>query len=102
MTKPMRKGAEEARSQLPDLLTAAQHGRQTIITRHGRPVAILARISEQALLRRQRSLLSLAGISHGLHGRASTSLDGSRALRVAVQYVSMLSNSRRQDGDWYP
>jgi len=27
MTTPMRKGEEEARSQLPELLTAAQHGR---------------------------------------------------------------------------
>ena len=69
MTKPMRKGAEEARSQLPELLTAAQRGRQTIITRHGRPVAILAPISERPLLFPQRSLLSLAGTGHGLYGR---------------------------------
>ena len=41
MTKSIRKGAEEARSQLPELLNAAQRGQQTIITRHGRPVAIL-------------------------------------------------------------
>jgi hypothetical protein len=26
MTKPLRKGAEEARNQLPELLTAAQRG----------------------------------------------------------------------------
>ena len=41
MTESVRKGAEEARSQLPELLNAAQRGQQTIITRHGRPVAIL-------------------------------------------------------------
>jgi prevent-host-death family protein len=58
MTKPMRKGAEEARSQLPELLTAAQHGRRTIITRHGRPVAILAPISAHAGPEAQRSLLA--------------------------------------------
>ena len=32
----LRKGAEEARNQLPDLLEAAEKGRSTIITRHGR------------------------------------------------------------------
>ena len=71
MTKPMRKGAEEARSQLPELLTAAQRGRQTIITRHGRPVAILAPISEQPQASPQRSLLPLAGTARGLYGRDS-------------------------------
>ena len=71
MTKPMRKGAEEARSQLPELLTAAQHGRQTIITRHGRPVAILAPISAHAEREAQRSLLPLAGSGRGLYGRDS-------------------------------
>ena len=38
------KGAEEARNQLPDLLEAAEKGRSTIITRHGRPVAALVPI----------------------------------------------------------
>lgn len=71
MTKPMRKGAEEARSQLPELLTAAQHGRQTIITRHGRPVAILAPISAHAEREAQRSLLPLAGSGRGLYGHDS-------------------------------
>ena len=40
----LRKGAEEARNQLPDLLEAAEKGRSTIITRHGRPVAALVPI----------------------------------------------------------
>jgi prevent-host-death family protein len=71
MTTPMRKGAEEARSQLPELLTAAQHGRQTIITRHGRPVAILAPISAHAEPEAQRSLLPLAGSGRGLYGHDS-------------------------------
>lgn len=71
MATPMRKGAEEARSQLPELLTAAQRGRQTIITRHGRPVAILVPVSEQAQASPQRSLLSLAGTGHGLYGSDS-------------------------------
>jgi len=71
MAKPLRRGAEEARNQLPELLTAAQHGRQTIITRHGRPVAILAPISGSGEAHRQRSLLPLAGTGRGLYGRDS-------------------------------
>jgi prevent-host-death family protein len=70
MTKRIRKGAEEARSQLPELLTAAQQGRQTIITRHGRPVAILAPVSSGEA-HPQRSLLPLAGTGRGLYGRDS-------------------------------
>ncbi len=37
-----RKGAEEARSQLPSLLEGAEAGRATLITRRGRPVAVVA------------------------------------------------------------
>ena len=43
-----RKGAEEARNELRDLLTAAEKGRATIITRHGRPVAALVPIGGTA------------------------------------------------------
>ena len=71
MAKPIRKGAEEARSQLPELLTAAQQGRQTIITRHGRPVAVLAPVSASGEVHAQRSLLPLAGSGRGLYGRDS-------------------------------
>ncbi len=71
MTKPLRKGAEEARNELPQLLIAAQQGRQTIITRHGRPVAILSPISEHPETSMQRSLLPLAGSGRGLYARDS-------------------------------
>lgn len=71
MTKPIRKGAEEVRSQLSELLTAAQQGRQTIITRHGRPVAVLAPVSAAGEAHAQRSLLPLAGSGRGLYGRNS-------------------------------
>jgi prevent-host-death family protein len=43
-----RKGAEEARNQLPDLLEAAERGRSTIITKHGRPVAALVPIEARS------------------------------------------------------
>jgi prevent-host-death family protein len=72
MAKPQRKGAEEARNQLPDLLAAAERGRQTIITRHGRPVAVLMPIGAADHKQLQRSLLPLAGTGRGLFGRDST------------------------------
>jgi prevent-host-death family protein len=45
MSAIRRKGAEEARNQLPDVLEAAEKGEATIITKHGRPVAALIPIS---------------------------------------------------------
>lgn len=71
MARPLRKGAEEARNQLPDLLTAAQRGRRTIITRHGRPVAALVPMEALDGNEPQRSLLPLAGSGRGLWGRDS-------------------------------
>src|SRR5208282_2994038 len=52
----LRKGAEEARNQLPDLLEAAEKGRSTIITRHGRPVAALVPIAAYGAAVRQQPL----------------------------------------------
>lgn len=80
MAKLTSKGAEEARSQLPELLTAAQQGRRTLITRHGRPVAILQPFPQAVEAESQQSLLPLAGSGRGLYGRDSrTTL---RRLRV--------------------
>ena len=76
MAKMLRKGAEDARNQLPELLAAAQRGRQTIITRHGRPVALLGPIPSGGNANVQRSLVPLAGSARGLYGR-----DGRGALR---------------------
>lgn len=67
-----RKGAEEARNQLPDLLDAAENGEVTIITRRGRPVAAIVPVDEQGIAHRQQSLLSLAGTGRGLWGDDST------------------------------
>ena len=41
-----KKGAEEARNQLPSLLEAAERGRATVITKHGKPVAALVPIED--------------------------------------------------------
>ena len=71
MTAMPRKGAEEARAQLPDLLDAAEKGRSTIITRHGRPVAALVPIAASHAVVRQQSLAPVAGSGRGLWGRDS-------------------------------
>ncbi len=71
------KGAEEARNQLPDLLDAAEKGRSTIITRHGRPVAALIPIADHERTgHRQQPLTPLKGTARGLWGK-----DSARALR---------------------
>jgi len=67
-----RKGAEEARNQLPDLLDAAEKGQSTVITRHGKPVAALVPISEYQGIKPQQSILSLRGSGRGLWGKDST------------------------------
>ncbi len=72
MDRTPRKGAEEARNQLPDLLAAAEQGRSTIITRHGRPVAALVPIGAYDPSVRQQPLLPLAGSGRGLWGKSST------------------------------
>lgn len=71
MSKVSRKGAEEARNQLPDLLAAAEQGRSTIISRHGRPVAALVPIDAYRLSDHQEPLLPLAGSGRGLWGKHS-------------------------------
>ena len=72
----VRKGAEEARNQLPDLLEAAEKGQSTIISRHGRPVVALVPISAYGAVVRQEPLTPLAGSGRGLWGR-----DSARTLR---------------------
>jgi len=62
-------GSEDARSQLPQLLRAAEEGRSTIITRHGRPIAALVPIDQMhSPGHGQQSLLSLVGTGKGIWG----------------------------------
>jgi prevent-host-death family protein len=61
-----------SRNQLSDLLDAAQKGRSTIITKHGRPIAALIPIDEFVDRSAQLSLLSLRGTGRGLWGKNST------------------------------
>ena len=72
MSATRRKGAEEARNQLPDLLEAAERGQSTIITRHGRPVAALMPIEAYGAVVPQRPLIPLAGTGRGLWGKTSS------------------------------
>jgi prevent-host-death family protein len=70
--RPVSRGAEEARQQLPAILSAAESGHTTIITRHGRSVAAV--VPASAVKRRAPvSLLTLAGTGRGMWGRASAS-----------------------------
>jgi prevent-host-death family protein len=68
----LRKGAEEARNQLPELLAAAEKGRSTIITRHGRPIAALVPIETHGAAIRQQSLTPVERSGRGLWGKNST------------------------------
>lgn len=72
MNAASRKGAEEARNQLPDLLEAAEKGRSTIITKHGRPVAALVPMEALGAALRQEPLTPVAGSGRGLWGKDST------------------------------
>jgi prevent-host-death family protein len=71
MSVTTRKGAEEARNQLPDLLEAAEKGQSTIITRHGRPVAALVPLEAYSSAVRQQPLTPAAGSGRGLWGKDS-------------------------------
>ena len=70
----VRKGVEEARNQLPDLLDAAEKGRSTVITRHGRPIAALVPIEAYGAIHPQQPLAPLAGSGRGLWGSESTQM----------------------------
>lgn len=69
-TRPVSKGAEEARQQLPAILSAAESGRTTLITRHGRSVAAVVPASA-VRQRAPASLLTLAGTGRGMWGHGS-------------------------------
>jgi prevent-host-death family protein len=68
--KPASKGAEQARQQLPAILSAAAAGRVTMITRHGREVAAVVPAAA-ARTAKPASLLALAGSGRDLWGADS-------------------------------
>ncbi len=70
-SKPLSKGVEEARQQLPAVLADAAAGRTTIITRHGRVVAAVVPAAS-ARSAKPVSLRSLAGSGRGLWEKQSS------------------------------
>jgi prevent-host-death family protein len=71
MSKTARRGAEDARNQLPDLLEAAENGHSTIITKHGRPVAAIVPLDAYDAASRQEPLVPMEGSGRGLWGEDS-------------------------------
>jgi prevent-host-death family protein len=66
-------GIEQARAALPSLVSEAQGGRSRVITKHGKPVAMLVPVALAARAmkpaRRAASLTQLRGSGRGLWGR---------------------------------
>ena len=65
-------GAEEARKQLPAIVTAAGQGHTTIITKHGRAVAAVVPADSIVPAKKQSPITSVAGTGKGLWGKNST------------------------------
>jgi prevent-host-death family protein len=66
-----RKDAEEARNRPPELLAAAERGHSTIITRQGRPLAVLAPIAARGAGVGQQPLTPWQGSGRCLWGKDS-------------------------------
>ncbi|WP_396269606.1 type II toxin-antitoxin system Phd/YefM family antitoxin [Ideonella sp.] len=70
MTKPKPYGLEQARAQLPQIASEAVAGYTSVITRHGKPVAVVLPVStweaQQHANRPRASLLALRGTGRGL------------------------------------
>jgi antitoxin (DNA-binding transcriptional repressor) of toxin-antitoxin stability system len=64
----LRRSTEEVVQRLPELLDAAEKGHSTIITRHGRPVAVLAPVVALGAGIGQQPLTPWQGSGRGLWG----------------------------------
>jgi prevent-host-death family protein len=83
--------ASEARAALPELLNRVEDGEEVVITRHGRPVAVLVR-PDALRVRRAESALDDAGRIHALLAEAAaaplpegTGLTGQRAEELIAE-----------------
>lgn len=70
-TAPKMYGADDARARLPELLERAHHGSATVITKRGRPYAVLVPIGSVDDAPRL-SLASMKGSGVGLWGTDSS------------------------------
>lgn len=61
-------GIEATRRRLPELVAAAQGGRATLITRHGRPCAALVPLEKAGRQRLPTAVLALKGCAAGAWG----------------------------------
>lgn len=60
-------GLEQARAQLPHIASEAVAGHTSVITRHGKPVAVVVPVEQwRAQQVRQASILALRGTGRGL------------------------------------
>lgn len=71
MAKQQTFGAEEARARLPEILESAHHGTSTIVTKRGRPYAVVVPVGNAA---RGGSFLALKGTGKGLWGEDPASV----------------------------
>lgn len=69
--KAVSKGVEQARQQLPSILSDASEGRTTLITRHGRAIAAVVPVSKLKS-NKPSSLLALAGSGRGMWDESGT------------------------------
>jgi prevent-host-death family protein len=67
----LRQSAEEVLERLPEVLDAAEKGHSTIITRRGRPVAVLAPVAALGAAIEQQPLTPWHGSGRGLWGKDS-------------------------------
>jgi prevent-host-death family protein len=93
-----RKGAEEARNRLPEVLDAAEKGHSTIITRRGRPVAILMPISGSGAAIGQPPLTPWQGSGRGLWERTAPAPYTSCASNGTVR-VRRLAQVKPREGE---
>ena len=61
-------GLEQARAQLPKLVSLAEAGGRSVITRHGKPCAAIVPVQDLALRAPGGMLLALRGSGAGLWG----------------------------------
>jgi prevent-host-death family protein len=68
MPPPTHIGLEQARSELPRLVSQAQAGTSAVITRHGKPCAALVPLEHLQKKKLRGGLLALRGSGAGLWG----------------------------------
>lgn len=71
---PATYGLEQARAQLPLIAAEAHAGYTSVITRHGKPVAVVVPVqhwqAEQTQQRQRGGVLALRGTGRGLWGKS--------------------------------